>query len=52
VLLVDHDMHLVSSVCDRIVVLHQGQILTEGKPSQVLSDPRVAEVYLGTGAKP
>lgn len=49
VLLVDHDMNLVSSLSDRIVVLHEGQVLTQGIPHDVLSDPRVADVYLGSG---
>lgn len=50
ILLVDHDMHLVSSLSDRIVVLHEGQVLLQGSPGAVLSDPRVAEIYLGSGA--
>lgn len=49
ILLVDHDMHLVASVSDRIVVLNQGKVLMQGLPHEVLSDPRVAEVYLGSG---
>lgn len=51
ILLVDHDMHLVASVSDRIVVLNQGKVLVEGVPREVLADPRVAEVYLGSSTK-
>lgn len=49
ILLVDHDMHLVASVSDRIIVLNQGTVLMQGPPREVLSDSRVAEVYLGSG---
>ncbi len=51
VLLVDHDMHLVASVCHRVVVLHEGRVLTQGTPAVVLADPNVAEVYLGSAGR-
>ncbi|XAH21984.1 ABC transporter ATP-binding protein [Xylophilus sp. GW821-FHT01B05] len=47
VLMVEHDMRLVMGVCDSIVVLVQGRKLCEGVPSQIRTDPRVIEVYLG-----
>ena len=47
VLLVEHDMRLVMSACDLIVVLVQGRKLCEGVPAQIRRDPRVIEVYLG-----
>jgi branched-chain amino acid transport system ATP-binding protein len=47
VLLVEHDMKLVMGVADRIVVLHHGEKLSEGSPSQVSSDPAVISAYLG-----
>lgn len=47
VLLVEHDMNLVMSVCDRIVVLDFGKKLTEGAPQEVRSDERVIASYLG-----
>ena len=47
VLLIGHEMELVMDVCDPIIVLDRGRLLTEGSPEQVRSDKRVLEVYLG-----
>jgi branched-chain amino acid transport system ATP-binding protein len=45
--LVEHNMHLVMGVSDRIVVLHHGRLLAEGSPDAVREDPRVVDAYLG-----
>ena len=47
VLLIEHDMDLVFSFADRISVLVNGALLTEGSPEQVAKDPQVKAVYLG-----
>jgi branched-chain amino acid transport system ATP-binding protein len=47
-LLVDHDMSLVLSVCDWIVVLEFGEVIATGTPDQVRRDRRVVEAYLGS----
>jgi branched-chain amino acid transport system ATP-binding protein len=47
VLLVEHHMDLVMSVCDRIVVLNFGQVIAEGTPAEIRSNPDVATAYLG-----
>lgn len=49
-IVIDHDMHFVRALDAQITVFHQGAILTEGRGDQVLADPRVREVYLGSRA--
>jgi len=51
VMLVDHHMDLVTSVCDRMVVLDFGRVIAAGAPSQVRQDERVLEAYLGRDAE-
>ncbi|WHZ11113.1 MAG: ABC transporter, ATP-binding protein 1 (cluster 4, leucine/isoleucine/valine/benzoate) [Burkholderiaceae bacterium] len=49
VLLIEHDMDLVFSFANRMTVLVNGAVLTEGSPEQIAADPRVRDVYLGQG---
>jgi branched-chain amino acid transport system ATP-binding protein len=48
ILLVDHDMDLVVSVCDELVVLDFGKVIATGPPREVLADPLVVAAYLGS----
>jgi branched-chain amino acid transport system ATP-binding protein len=49
ILLVEHNMKAVMGTCERIVVLNFGQMLAEGPPAAIGSNPEVIRAYLGTG---
>lgn len=47
ILLIEHDMKLVSGICEELTVLNFGKVLAQGKTSDVLNDPQVITAYLG-----
>ncbi len=47
ILLIEHDMKLVSGICEEVTVLNFGQVLAQGNTSEVLNDPAVITAYLG-----
>jgi len=50
VLLVEHDMRVVMGVSDRVTVMHEGSVLADGRPDEIMADPKVQAVYLGQAA--
>ncbi|MFH1795394.1 MAG: ABC transporter ATP-binding protein [Pseudomonadota bacterium] len=51
ILLVEHKMDVVRALADRIIVLHNGELVADGKPDEVMAMPIVREIYLGQGAE-
>jgi branched-chain amino acid transport system ATP-binding protein len=51
ILLVEHKMDVVRALADRIVVLHNGELIADGDPAEVMAMPLVREIYLGVGAE-
>ena len=47
ILLIEHDMKLVSGICEELTVLNFGQVLAQGKTQEVLNNPQVIKAYLG-----
>lgn len=47
ILLIEHDMKLVSGICERLTVLNFGHVLAQGETSEVLHNPEVVKAYLG-----
>ena len=48
ILMVEHNMSVVSGICDRISVLQRGALLAEGSYAEVSANPQVMEAYMGT----
>ena len=51
ILLVEHKMDVVRALADRILVLHNGELVADGNPAEVMALPIVREIYLGAGAE-
>ena len=49
--MIEHDMDFISRLCDPVIVMAEGRVLTQGTADEVKSDERVIEAYLGTGLK-
>lgn len=47
-IIVEHDMQIAFALAERIIVLHQGEIVADGRPEDVRKDSRIREIYLGT----
>src|SRR5262249_20367073 len=52
VILVEHKMKVVMNISDRVTVLHQGQVLAEGSPTEIRANDRVQQTHLGATKRP
>jgi branched-chain amino acid transport system ATP-binding protein len=48
---IEHDMEFIGRLCDPVIVMAQGKVLTEGSAQEIMSNEAVIEAYLGTGLK-
>jgi branched-chain amino acid transport system ATP-binding protein len=47
-LIIEHDMNIAFDLAERMIVLHQGEIVADGIPEQIRTNPKIKEIYLGT----
>jgi branched-chain amino acid transport system ATP-binding protein len=47
-LIIEHDMNIAFDLAERMIVLHQGEIVADGKPEKIRTDARIKDIYLGT----
>ena len=50
ILVIEHNMDVIVRLCGRVFVMAAGKLLSEGRPSEVIRDPRVIDAYLGGAA--